>query len=230
MSQTSIRVLIVDDHAIVRKGVRALLEEVENIDVVGEAANGLDAVDKSESLYPDIVLMDLEMPVMDGVEAIKQITSQQEGVRIIALTSFATDDKVFPAIKNGALGYLLKDSEPTNLIEAINKVYQGEPSLSPTIARKVLNELSRPIKQPTFLEPLSKRELVVLRLVAKGLSNQEIADQLTIAEVTVRTHVSHILSKLHLANRVQATLYALREDIASLENEKTTSPGSSTIL
>jgi len=215
---TAIRVLIVDDHAIVRKGVRALLDEVENIDVIGEASNGAEAVDKAEKLKPDVILMDLEMPVMDGVEAISQITSQQEKARIVALTSFATDDKVFPAIKNGALGYILKDSEPNKLIEAIQQVHKGEPSLDPSIARKVLNELSHPIKQPVSPEPLTERELEVLSLVAKGLSNQEIADQLSIAEVTVRTHVSHILSKLHLANRVQATLYALKEDLASLEN------------
>ena len=217
MSRNSIRVLIVDDHAIVRKGVRALLDEIEDIEVVGEAANGMEAVDQSERLKPDVVLMDLEMPVVDGVEAIQLITTEQEGVRIIALTSFATDDKVFPAIKNGAQGYLLKDSDPADLIEAIRKVYQGEPTLAPIIARKVINEIRSSSSRPKSTEPLSKRELEVLGLVAKGLSNQEIAEQLTIAEVTVRTHVSHILNKLHLANRVQATLYALREDIAPLE-------------
>ncbi len=230
MSHPLIRVLIVDDHAIVRKGVRALLEEIEDIEVAGEAANGMEAVDKSKDLKPDIILMDLEMPVMDGVEAIKQIKSQQEGVRIIALTSFATDDKVFPAIKNGALGYLLKDSEPTKLLEAIRKVFRGEPSLAPTIARKVLNEFSRSLRQPNSPESLSKRELEVLGLVAKGLNNQEIADRLAIAEVTVRTHVSHILGKLHLANRVQATLYALREDIVSLRDDETAPQDSTSIL
>ena len=217
MSRNSIRILIVDDHAIVRKGVRALLDEIEDIEVVGEAANGMEAVDQSERLKPDVVLMDLEMPVVDGVEAIQLITTEQEGVRIIALTSFATDDKVFPAIKNGAQGYLLKDSDPAELVEAIRKVYQGEPTLAPIIARKVMNEIRSSSSRPKSTEPLSKRELEVLGLLAKGLSNQEIAEQLTIAEVTVRTHVSHILNKLHLANRVQATLYALREDIAPLE-------------
>jgi NarL family two-component system response regulator LiaR len=218
MEQAAIRVLIVDDHAIVRKGVKALLDEVESIDVIGEASNGQEAVGQTLKLNPDVILMDLEMPVMDGVEAISQITSQQEKARIVALTSFATDDKVFPAIKNGALGYILKDSEPNKLIEAIQQVYLGIPSLDPSIARKVLNEISRPTKQPTSPDPLTEREIEVLRLVARGLSNQEIADHLTVAEVTVRTHVSHILSKLHLANRVQATLYALKEDLASLEN------------
>jgi NarL family two-component system response regulator LiaR len=220
MTRTKIRVLIVDDHAIVRKGVKALLDEVENIDVIGEASNGSEAVDQTASLQPDVILMDLEMPIMDGVEAIAQITKKHDQTRIIALTSFATDDKVFPAIKSGALGYILKDSEPEKLIEAIRQVQKGEPSLDPIIARKVLSELRHPIKQSAPSDPLTDREVEVLGLVAKGLSNQEIAERLSIAEVTARTHVSHILSKLHLANRVQAALYALRENLASLEDEQ----------
>jgi len=220
MSQTSIRVLVVDDQAIVRKGVKALLGEFENIVVIGEASNGKEAVEQAENLKPDVILMDLEMPIMDGVDAISQITSQQEKARIVVLTSFATDDKVFPAIRNGALGYILKDSEPNKLIEAIQQVHLGEPSLDPSIARKLLNEFSRPTKLPISPDPLTEREIEILRLVARGFSNQEIADQLAIAEVTVRTHVSHILSKLHLKNRVQATLYALKEDLASLEDEE----------
>ena len=220
MDKTSIRVLIVDDHAIVRKGVKALLAEVDGIEVVGEAGDGQKAVALTKTLSPDVIIMDLVMPVMDGVEAISKIIAQHKEVRIIALTSFATDDKVFPAIKSGALGYILKDSEPEKLIDAIQKVHRGEPSLDPSIARKVLNEISRPTRQPISPDPLTEREIEVLRLVAKGLSNQEIADHLTIANVTVRTHVSRILSKLHLANRVQAALYALREDLASLENDQ----------
>jgi len=219
MDQKLIRILVVDDHAIVRKGVKALLDEVEDITVIGEASNGVEAVEQAGLLEPDVILMDLEMPIMDGVEAITQITAQHEKIRIIALTSFTTDDKVFPAIRNGALGYILKDSDPDKLIGAIQQVYIGEPSLDPGIAMKVLNEISRPVKQPISPDPLTEREIQVLQLVARGLSNQEIADHLTIAEVTVRTHVSHILSKLHLANRVQATLYALREDMTSLDNK-----------
>jgi NarL family two-component system response regulator LiaR len=139
-------------------------------------------------------------------------------VRILVLTSFATDDKVFPAIKAGALGYLLKDSGPDELIRAIRQVYRGEPSLGPSIARKVLVELAQPPKTPLTSEPLTEREMVILRLVAQGMSNGEIAEQLTIAEMTVRTHVSHILSKLHLASRTQAALYALKEGLASLDD------------
>ena len=220
MERAIIRVLIVDDHAFVRKGVRAFLDEVEDIEVVGEAGDGEEAVVQSKALQPDVILMDLVMPHMDGVEAISRITAQEAKVRIIALTSFATDDKVFPAIKSGAMGYILKDSEPEELVEAIRRVYAGEPTLDPSIARKVLQEISRPSKRPPTPDPLTEREEEVLRLVAKGLSNQEIADQMVIAEVTVRTHVSHILSKLQLANRVQAALYALREGLASLDNNQ----------
>lgn len=211
-----IRVLVVDDHAIVRKGTLALLAEVEDIEVVGEARDGQDAVSKAETLRPDVILMDIVMPVMDGIEATCHITSYQSDSRVLALTSFAADDKVFPAIKAGALGYLLKDAEPSDLIQAIREVHSGKPSLHPTIARKVLREIRQPVnKQPTP-DPLTEREVEVLKLVAQGTTNEQIADQLSIAEITVRTHVSNILGKLHLANRVQATLYALREGLTSL--------------
>jgi NarL family two-component system response regulator LiaR len=219
MTQSTIRVLIVDDHTIVRKGVRALLNEVEGIEVVGEASDGQEAVNQVESLEPDVVLMDLVMPGMDGITATSQITSHKPDVHVLALTSFATDDKVFPAIKAGALGYLLKDSDPEDLVRSIRQVNRGEPALQPNIARKVLLELRQPIKGTPTPDPLTERELEVLRLVAKGMSNQEIANQLVVEEVTVRTHVSHILSKLHLANRVQATLYALREGLAALDDD-----------
>ena len=220
MNQPPIRVLIVDDHAIVRKGIRALLAEVECIQVVGEAGNGQDAVTMAGSLNPDVILMDLVMPGGDGVEAIRRITSRQEQARILVLTSFASDDKVFPAIKAGALGYLLKDSEPADLLQAIQQVHRGEPSLHPIIAIKVLQEMQRPSRHPPTPDPLTDRELQVLRLVAKGLGNQEIAEQLVVTEATVRSHVSNILSKLHLANRVQATLYALQEGLTSLGGEQ----------
>lgn len=217
MTAPPIRVLIVDDHAIVRKGIRALLQEVDDLLVVGEAGDGQRAIALAQETRPDVILMDIIMPGTDGIEATKQITAGRPETRILALTSFAADDKLFPAIKAGALGYLLKDSDPQELIKAIRQVHKGEPTLHPTIARKVLRELGRPSSQPQTPDPLTEREVEVLRLVAKGHSNQEIADKLTIAEVTVRTHVSNILSKLHLANRVQAALYALREGISSLE-------------
>lgn len=219
MEQPSIRVLVVDDHAIVRKGVRALLAEVEGIEVVGEAGEGEEAIALVEELQPDVIMMDLVMPKMDGIEAITRITAKNPEARILALTSFANDDKVFPAIKSGAIGYLLKDSDPDELIPAIRQVHRGEPTLHPSIARKLLQELSQPSDHPPTPDPLTERELEVLRLVAKGVENHEIASRLHVAEVTVRTHVSHILSKLHLANRVQAALYALREGLVSLEND-----------
>jgi two-component system, NarL family, response regulator LiaR len=222
MTQKPIRLLIVDDQGIVRKGVRALLAEVDGMDVVGEASNGQEAVIQAEALHPDVILMDLVMPVMDGIEAIRQIMVRQPRARILALTSFAADDKVFPAIKAGALGYLLKDSEPEELILAIKNIYQGEPFLHPTIARKVLEELSHPAGSPPTPEPLTERELEILQLVAQGLSNQEIANRLVIGDATVRTHIGNILSKLHLANRVQAVLYALRKGLSSLEDAEIT--------
>ncbi len=221
MTQSPIRILIVDDHGIVRKGTRALLDRIPDFAVVGEAANGKEAVAQAESLQPDVILMDLMMPEMDGIEAIGQITANQPDSRILALTSFAADDKLFPAIKAGALGYMLKDADPEDLIQAIRQVHRGEPSLHPSIARKVLQELGHPQTAPPSPDPdpLTERELEVLQLVAKGLTNQQMAEHLTVAEVTIRTHVSNILSKLHLANRVQATLYALREGLTTLEND-----------
>jgi NarL family two-component system response regulator LiaR len=212
-----IRVLIADDHAILRKGIDALLSTEPDIEVVGEAADGLETVAQAGALCPDVVLMDLVMPEMDGIEATRRIAAEQPDVRILVLTSFAADDKVFPAIKAGALGYILKDSGPLELVQAIREVHEGHPSLEPSIALKMLQELSHPPQRPPTPEPLSERELEVLRLLAQGKSNREIADQLFIAELTVRTHVSNILGKLHLANRTQAALYALKEGLASLE-------------
>jgi NarL family two-component system response regulator LiaR len=221
MAQTPIQVLIVDDQAIVRKGIYALLAEVEDIEVLGEASDGQEAIAQAKLLHPDVILMDLVMPGMDGIEATRRIT-RDSGTRVLVLTSFVGDDKVFPAIKAGALGYLLKDSEPNDLLQAIRQVHRGEPSLHPTIARKVLQEIQQPPENPPTPDPLSNRELEVLRLVAKGLGNKEIAKHLVITEATVRSHVSNILSKLHLANRVQATLYALQEGLTSLDNEPAT--------
>ena len=214
-----IRVFIAEDHAIVRKGIRALLSLEPDIEVVGEAGNGREAVPGIESTQPDVILMDLVMPELDGIEAIQQVIARQPQARILVLTSFATDDKVFPAIKAGALGYLLKDSEPRDVVDAIRQVYRGESSLHPRIARKLMQELSHPADQPPTPDPLTEREMEVLGLVAQGKSNREIADDLTVTEGTVRVHVSSILSKLHLASRTQAALYALREGLASLDED-----------
>jgi NarL family two-component system response regulator LiaR len=210
-----IRVLIADDHAIIRKGIRAVLENVPDVELVGEATNGREAVVEAERLRPDVILMDLVMPEMDGIEAIRCIKAQQPGARLLVLTTFAGEDMIFPAIKAGAAGYHLKDSSPEKLVEAIRQVQRGESALHPAIARKVLQELSGPCERPPTPDPLTPRETEVLHWVAEGLENREIAEKLVISEATVRTHVSNILSKLHLASRTQAALYALREGLAS---------------
>ena len=213
-----IRVLICEDHAIVRKGIWALLTTEPGIMIVGEAGNGIEAVTQAVALNPDVILMDLMMPELDGIEATRQITAQYPDAHILVLTSFAADDKVFPAIKAGALGYLLKDSGPDELVQAIRQVAKGEPSLEPAIARKLLSELHHPPKAPLTPDPLTGREVDVLRLISQGLSNREIAEKLVITERTVCTHVSNILGKLHLASRTQAALYALKEGLSSLDD------------
>jgi len=215
-----IRVYITDDHHIVRRGIKQLLETEAGIDVIGEASNGREAVADMDKLKPDIVLMDLVMPVMDGIEAILQIKAAHPSIQILVLTSFATDDKVFPAIKAGALGYLIKDTSPEELIHAIRQVHQGQLTLHPSIAQKLLKELALTSDRPPSPDPLTDREVEVLKQIARGLSNQEIADTLVVSIATVYTHVSKILDKLHLASRTQAALYALREGLASLYDDK----------
>lgn len=212
-----IRVYLADDHPIVRRGIRDLLDTEPDMVVVGEADNGREAVAGVEALAPDVILMDLVMPVLDGIGAIRQIKAAQPDAKILVLTSFATDDKVFPAIKAGALGYLIKDTGPEELVRAIHQVHAGRATLHPTIAQKLLTEISGPAEAPPAPDPLTNREVEVLQLVARGLTNQEIADNLVISVATVYTHVSNILSKLHLATRTQAALYALREGYSSLD-------------
>ena len=237
MSQTAgsggsrpIRILIVDDHSIVREGLRALIEGKPGLELAGEAANGEEGVRQALNLSPDVILMDLQLPVLDGIHAIEQIKASDPGARILVLTSFADDEQVFAAVRGGALGYLLKDASPQELIEAIRSVYTGQPSLHPSVARKLLvgsQQLMDPPPQPTQPAPtqplprpsdlLSEREIQVLRMMARGLSNSEIARQLVVGEGTVRFHVSNILGKLQLDNRTQAVLYALRTGLATLE-------------
>jgi NarL family two-component system response regulator LiaR len=217
MTTGTIRILIADDHAVVREGLRALIDTEPGMELVGEGADGVEAVSQARSLQPDVILLDLVMPRKDGIEAIGEIKQENPDARILVLTSFAEDEKVFSAVKAGALGYLLKDASPQELLQAIRDVHRGEPSMQPTIAHKVMRELQRSTNLPPTEEPLTEREMEVLRLVAQGLTNQEIADELFISERTVRAHVSNILSKLHLANRTQAALYALREGLAPLD-------------
>jgi NarL family two-component system response regulator LiaR len=212
-----IRVVIADDHTVVRKGLRALLATEPDIEVIAEAADGRAAVAWVARTDPDVVLMDLVMPDGDGIEAIRNIVTRQPETRILVLTSFAGDDKIFPAIQAGAAGYLLKDASPEELVRAIRQVHRGDASLSPSVARRVLQGVSAPAAHARA-SSLTRRELDVLRLVARGLGNQAIADALSVGEATVRNHVSAILGKLHLASRTEAALYALREGLASLDD------------
>lgn len=216
MTET-IRILIADDHAIVRKGLRTLISSEPGMEIVGEAEDGVKAVLQARALRPDVILLDMMMPRQNGLEAIKQIMDERPDARILVLTSFAEDDKVFPAIKAGALGYLLKDSSPEQLLQAIHDVHRGESSLHPTVALRVIRELNRPSDLPPTEHPLTEREVEVLKLVAQGRTNREIAETLVISERTVGNHIGNILSKLHLANRTQAALYALREGLATLD-------------
>lgn len=215
-SQAVIRILITDDHAVVREGLRTLIGTEPGMKVIGEAADGVEAVQLACDLNPDVILMDMAMPRMGGLEAIQKIKELCPEARLLVLTSFSDDETVFPAIKAGAIGYLLKNTSPDRLLSAIRDVHQGKPSMSSDIANKLMSDLQRKSNLPPTKEPLTDRELDVLNLVAQGLTNQEIADQLVISEGTVRTHVSNILSKLHLANRTQAALYALREGYTPL--------------
>jgi NarL family two-component system response regulator LiaR len=209
-----ITVLIVDDHKVVREGVRAFLETQPDITVVGEAASGEAAVDLVAEHAPDVVLMDLVMPGLDGVDATRLVKQASPRTRVIVLTSYHQDEHIFPAIRAGALSYLLKDVGPDELADAVRKAAAGDAVLHPRVAARVVQELhgARPDEPNPFTE-LSERELDVLRVIADGLSNAEIAERLVISEKTVKSHVSNILSKLHLADRTQAAVYAWREGV-----------------
>ena len=206
-----ISVVIADDHPFVRHGLRTYLETLEDMEVSGEAANGAEAVELVERLRPDVVLMDLVMPELDGVGAIRRLHESVPQTKVIALTSFDDDEKVFPAIKAGAAGYLLKDVRPAELAEAIRKASRGEALLAPSVAARLMQEVAGGPPPPATL---TERELEVLRLIARGMSNKLIARELVVSEKTVKTHVSNILAKLHLTDRTQAALYAVREGLA----------------
>jgi len=211
---TKIRVLIVDDHGVVRQGLRTYLELLDDIEVIGEAENGLEALAQVGQHQPDVVLMDLVMPEMDGIEATRRVCTISPSTRVIVLTSFADDEKVFPAIKAGATGYLLKDVSPGELASAIRAVHAGETHLHPDITKKLVDQFASPRTDPRPApDELTPRELEVLRLIAQGMSNRAIAQALAISEKTVKTHVSNILSKLHLADRTQAAIYAHRQGL-----------------
>jgi two-component system, NarL family, response regulator LiaR len=206
-----ITVLIADDHPVVRQGLRTFLDLQEDVEVVAEAADGEEAVARAAELVPDVVVLDLVMPKVDGIEAIRRIRDASPSTRVLVLTSFLEDEKVLPAVKAGAAGYLLKDAEPSELANAIRTVTRGEALLHPTVAAKVVRELAARDRSPAA--ELTDRELEVLRLLARGLANKAIALELQVSEKTVKTHVSNILAKLHLADRTQAALFAVRENL-----------------
>ncbi len=212
-----ISVLLIDDHRVVRQGLRDFLELQEDIEVVGEASSGEEGVQLAREFLPDVILMDLVMPGIDGVETTRRIKGVSPSTRVIVLTSFADDDKVFPAIKAGAISYLLKDVSPEELAHAIRAAQRNEAVLHPEVAAKLMQEFSTPRSAEAPVEQLTEREMDVLRLIARGKSNKEIADSLVISEKTVKTHVSNILSKLHLADRTQAAIYALRQRLVPIE-------------
>lgn len=211
-----IRVLIVDDHTVVRDGLNALLSVEPGILVVGSAADGVEAVKLAGELEPDIILLDLVMPKMDGVQAINEIKNNNPEIKILVLTSFAENHQVYSAIKSGAIGYLMKDSSADDLINAIRDTYENKPVLQPEIARKLMHDIQGQESQKPLKNTLTDREIEILRQVALGKTNQEIADELVVSERTVRTHITNILAKLRLSNRTQAALYALREGIAHM--------------
>jgi NarL family two-component system response regulator LiaR len=213
-----IRVLVADDHPLVREGLRSFLSTVDDIDVVGEASDGREAIAMAGELEPDVVMMDLAMPGVDGIEATRRITQAQSSVRVIALTSFATDDKVFPAIQAGAAGYLLKETPASELADAIRKVHRGEPILHPDVAARLMRQVAAATPRAHRAD-LTARELEVLRLIAAGRSNKEIARDLSVAEKTVKTHVSNVLSKLDVADRTQAAVYAVQNGLAEPPRE-----------
>ena len=220
-----IRVLVVDDHAVVRQGLRMFIEMQNDMEVVGEGTDGLEAVALSARLKPDVILLDLLMPHMDGVEATCKILESDPHSRVLILTSFGEDDKVFPAIRSGAQGYLLKDIQPSDLVQAIRETYQGKAQLHPDIARRLMAAVSggAPARQaqsslpslPEELQGLTEREREVLEQIAQGLTNREIAEKMVISEKTVKTHVSNLLDKLGLEDRTRAAIWALKHGMGS---------------
>ena len=204
-----IRVLIADDHAVVRQGLRTYLELQDDIEVVAEAADGDAAVHAAERHSPDVVLLDLVMPGLDGVGALRALRERTPSARVLVLSSFGEDDRLFAALRGGAAGFLLKDAEPADILRAIRTAHAGHATLSPAVATRVVEQLADG-ERPRALEVLTPRELEVLRLLARGRSNKRIALELGVAEKTVKTHVGHVLAKLDLADRTQAALYAVR--------------------
>jgi len=215
-----VRVLIADDHRLFRQGLRQICEAVGRLEVVGEAENGEEAVELTRRLKPDVVLMDIRMPVIDGVEATRRITESVPSARIIILTMYRQDQYVFEAIKAGARGYLLKDIDEQELVDAVRAVHRGEALIDPGLATRLLEEFRRLSQSAAGAEDLTPGEMDVLRLVAQGLDNKSIADRLSLSERTITNRLSEIYQKLHVTSRTQAALLALRRGWASLEENQ----------
>jgi len=214
-----IRTLVVDDQTVVREGLAAILANYQDIEVIGQAGDGIQAMEIIRKEKPDVVLLDMVMPNQDGLTTIPKIREVAPNTRILVVTAFAENDLVYQAIKAGALGYILKDATRDQLLQAIRDVDQGRASLQPSIAVKLIQEINHPTELIYTADPLTRRELETIRLIARGLSNQEIADKLVVNERTIAKYVSSILDKLQLANRTQAALYALREGITGLNDD-----------
>jgi NarL family two-component system response regulator LiaR len=210
---STISILIVDDHEVVRNGIRAYLETLPKFNVVGEAASGEEAIKMAGELIPDVVLMDLVMPGMDGIETTREVKKISPRTQIVVLTSYHEDEQIFPALKAGAISYVLKDMKMDKLAEAIQSALHGEVTLHPLVAARVLRNLRGESSDESFYAELTERELEVLKFIANGLSNSQIAEQLVISTNTVKGHVSNILSKLHLADRTQVAVYAWQKGI-----------------
>ncbi len=215
-----IRILVVDDESVVREGVVAILSYQKDFDVVAEAQNGLQAMEMARKTKPDVILLDMVMPKQDGLETIPKLREIVPDARILVLTSFAEADRVYQTIKAGALGYLLKDATRIQLLQAIRDVAIGQASIHPSVALKVIHEINHPSELMYTPEPLTPRELDTLRLIARGYSNHEIAEAMTVHERTVAKYVSSILNKLHLANRTQVALYAIEKGLTEEHNKK----------
>jgi len=214
-----IRLLVVDDQTVVREGLAAILTNYSDIEVIGQASDGIQAVEIIKKEKPDVVLLDMMMPNQDGLTTIPKVREVSPNTRILVVTAYAENDLVYQAIKAGALGYILKDATRDQLLQAVRDVDQGRASLQPSISVKLIQEINHPTELTYTADPLTRRELETIRLIARGLSNQEIAEKLVVNERTIAKYVSSILDKLQLANRTQAALYALREGITGLNDE-----------
>ncbi|MBI5956544.1 MAG: response regulator transcription factor [Chloroflexi bacterium] len=213
-----ISVLIADDHTLFRKGIRKMLEAEEDMEVVGEAATGRQALEQARALTPDVILMDIKMPDLDGIEATRTLRREMPHVGIIFVTMFEDDEFVFRGLQAGGRGYILKDADPETMLRAIRAVAHGESLLGPTIAQKVLRQFAAlPGKQALFADDLTPREQGVLRLIAEGRSNKDIARELCLSEKTVKNHINNIFAKLHVYDRTQAMLYAIRKGLVKIE-------------